>query len=87
MEGFPVTLWCSLYCEGNEAVGDMVIEYDRGYKVSLPMCRECADKLEENPGLLLDLTPLDVLELDEDDDLGKLGATVIESQTESVQED
>lgn len=87
MKGFPVTLWCSLYCEGNEAVGDMNIRYSESLEVSLPLCQECAEKLQRNPKLALDLKPVDVLELDEDDDLGNLGATVIESQAESIQGD
>lgn len=68
--GIPVTLWCSLYCEGNEAVGEMEIDYDGGKVVSLPLCQECADTLQKNPALALDLEPGDVLDLNIEDALG-----------------
>ena len=64
MDGIPVTLWCSLYCKGNEAVGDMDIDFGDGNTVSLPLCQECADHLQDNPHLALDLKPIDVLQLD-----------------------
>lgn len=73
----PVTVWCSLYCTGNEAVGDMDITYDKKNTVTLPLCQECADKLLADPKLALDLKPIDVIELDNEDVLGKLGATDI----------
>lgn len=50
----------------------MEIEYADGQSVSLPLCQECADHLQKNPALALDLKPLDVLELDNEDDLGNL---------------
>lgn len=70
MEGFPVTMWCSLYCTGNEVVGDMDIDYGDGRVVSLPLCQECADKLQNNPALALDLVPVDVLDLNIEEALG-----------------
>lgn len=71
LNGISVTQWCSLYCDGNEAVGDMEIAYNGGKVVSLPVCQECADRLQENPLLALDLEPTDVLDLIIQDDLGK----------------
>lgn len=75
IEGIPVTVWCSLYCDGNEAVGDMDIDYGEGLVVSLPLCQECAETLQNNPRLALDLVPIDVLDLNMNDALGNLGAT------------
>ena len=70
MTGFPITMWCSLYCTGNEAVGDMDIDFGDGKTVSLPLCQECADHLQKNPDLLLDLVPVDVLDLNIKEVLG-----------------
>jgi hypothetical protein len=70
MTQFPITLWCSLYCEGNEAVGEMDIDWGGGHVVSLPMCQECADHLQKNPALALDLVPVDVLDLNIQEALG-----------------
>ena len=61
----PITMWCSLYCGGTEAVGDMHIDYGEGRVLSLPLGQECADPLQMNPALSLDLRPVEVLELDE----------------------
>lgn len=68
--GVPITMWCSLYCEGNEAVGDMDIDYGEGLVVSLPLCQECAEKLQADPKLALDLKPGVVLDLDTQEALG-----------------
>jgi hypothetical protein len=68
--GVPITLWCSLYCEGNEAVGEMDIDYGDGMMVSLPLCAECAEVLQKNPALALDLKPGSVLDLDTQDIMG-----------------
>jgi len=84
IEGIPVTMWCSLYCDGNPAVGDMDIDYGQGRVVSLPLCQGCADHLQKNPRLALDLVPEDVLDLDIEDALGNLGATGIQSPEDEV---
>jgi len=68
--GVPITMWCSLYCTGNEAVGDIEVEFDKGNTVSLPLCEQCLETLQNNPSLLLDLRPDAVLELEAQDDLG-----------------
>lgn len=70
IDQFPVTTWCSLYCEGNEAVADMDLDYGDEAVVSLPVCNECMEKIQNNPSLLLDLTPVDVLDLETQDGLG-----------------
>lgn len=56
-----VTLWCSLYCEGQEAVGEMEIQFTTEQTISLPLCAYCADILEKNPQLALALAPGDVV--------------------------
>lgn len=45
-EGAHVVLWCSLYCEGNEATGDLNIEARPGEFITLPICDECKKKIE-----------------------------------------
>lgn len=60
IEGVPITYWCSLFCSGQEAVGDMEIEF-KGDVISLPLCQDCANTLENNPALAIDLMPTDVL--------------------------
>jgi hypothetical protein len=65
-----MTLWCSLYCEGNEAAGEVDLDYGEGLMVSLPVCEKCAGILQENPALALDLKPDYVLDLNIEDDLG-----------------
>ena len=70
IEGIPVTSWCSLYCGGSEAVGDMAIDYGAGLVVNLPLCEECATTLQNHPELALDLQPVDVLDLEQQEALG-----------------
>jgi len=43
-EGVQVTRWCSLFCRGNEAVGEITIDHKPGYTVQLPICEECLEK-------------------------------------------
>lgn len=70
MSQVPVTLWCSLYCEGNEAAGEVDLDYGDGLVVSLPVCESCATTLQNNPTLALDLKPDYVLDLNIEEALG-----------------
>lgn len=58
--------WCSVFCTGTAAVGDISIEFDGGV-LSLPVCADCLTVLQENPERALELEPLDVIELDPED--------------------
>lgn len=40
-----MTIWCSLYCKGNEAVGYLDLTTAAGETIEIPCCRECADKV------------------------------------------
>ena len=43
------TTWCSLFCAGNEAIGELTIPLGDDADVSIPVCQECADEAQENP--------------------------------------
>ena len=59
--------WCTVFCEGNEASGDITIEFEP-MPVSLPICDGCLKILRENPARALELAPGEVLELDPEDE-------------------
>lgn len=51
-------------------MGDMAIDYGAGLVVNLPLCEECATTLQNHPELALDLQPVDVLDLEQQEALG-----------------
>lgn len=57
------TQWCSVFCTGNPANGDITVDFEGG-AVSLPICETCLRTLRENPSRVLELQPQAVLELD-----------------------
>ena len=59
--------WCSLFCTGNRATGDITINFDTG-PLSLPICEGCLKELQENPHRALELEPGVVLELDPEEE-------------------
>lgn len=54
-----VTMWCSLLCKGNPAVGELTYEFAPGEPVSIPVCEECKDRVlaGEHPMLDLEVGP------------------------------
>lgn len=60
-EGVGVTLWCSLFCTGNLATGELVVESGHDF-IKLPICDECKDKVEAGTQSRLDSTPEGMLD-------------------------
>jgi len=42
------TKWCSLFCTGNESIGELEIEFREGESVPVPVCQECLDQVMQN---------------------------------------
>ena len=64
--------WCSLLCTGTEAIGDITIEYPDGGSLTLPVCQECLESVQNDQALALALQPAAVLDLDPDDEASRL---------------
>lgn len=59
--------WCTVFCTGHEAAGEITIEFDTG-TLNLPICDSCLHVLQDDPQKALDLRPTDVLEFDPEDE-------------------
>lgn len=49
-----VTRWCSLFCNGNEAAGDLTVPFSDGEAV-IPVCESCASEAKNNPRRVLEV--------------------------------
>jgi hypothetical protein len=57
LEGAHITFWCSLFCDGTEATGELNAEFPDGQVITIPVCEECAEKVISGaPEYALDLT-------------------------------
>lgn len=59
--------WCTVFCSGSEASGDITIDFESG-SISLPICSDCLQLLQNDPQRALELEPGVVLELDPDNE-------------------
>ena len=66
--------WCSVFCTGQQAQGEITIEFESG-PVSLPICDDCLRTLSENPQRMLELEPGVLLELDPQEEALRLTPT------------
>lgn len=57
-----ITYWCSLYCTGSPAGGNIEIDYGNGQALSFPVCDECIEQIQLDPQKSMDIRPDDVLE-------------------------
>lgn len=46
--------WCSLFCTGNEAIGEMSIRFTTEDWVSVPVCEACVEEIRVNQQAALD---------------------------------
>jgi hypothetical protein len=46
--------WCSLFCTGNEAIGELSIRFTGDEWIDVPVCQECVDQIETNQQEALD---------------------------------
>ena len=53
-EGAHIVHWCSLFCTGNEATGELNIEELPGVWTAIPICITCKEHIEKNTGKSLD---------------------------------
>ena len=44
------TQWCSLFCTGNEAVGELTLPFEdnNGIFLDIPICAECLETVMQN---------------------------------------
>lgn len=40
--------WCSLFCTGNEAIGDMSLRLDDDVWIDVPVCEKCLVEIQKN---------------------------------------
>jgi len=60
--------WCTVFCSGNEADGEVRLEWPNGGALELPICQSCLQVLQDHPEKLLDLSPGPVLEFDPEEE-------------------
>lgn len=53
LTGVQVTMWCSLFCTGNPATGELKVKDGEGW-VGIPVCEECRDRAMTSAGTVLD---------------------------------
>jgi len=46
--------WCSLFCTGNEATGELSLEDEPGIWTVIPICDYCKNYIEGNLGKSID---------------------------------
>lgn len=44
--------WCSLFCEGNEAIGELTVPIGED-DTAIPVCEECMEKVTTDPAKAL----------------------------------
>ena len=49
-----IVRWCSLFCTGHQATGDLNIENTPGTWIAIPICDDCKSHIEAGRGKDLD---------------------------------
>lgn len=45
--------WCSLFCTGNEAIGEIQVSLIQDEWTTVPVCRECLEEITKDPDAAL----------------------------------